>query len=139
MRLLPAALALALAALPLPLAAEGSTEDGRVLLLPGDREVSDPTTGVTFRLTAVTDQRCPADVACVWEGMIRLEIEAVLAPDDSRSVILCNACDDGGRTADLPGMILRFEGLEPSTAELARRARLPVLQDYTASIALSAP
>lgn len=137
MRLLPAALALALTALPL--AAEGAAEDGRVLLLPGDRWVTDPATGAAFRLTGVTDQRCPADVACVWEGMIRLEIEVVLAPDDSRSVILCNVCEDGSRTADLPDMVLRLEGLEPSTAELARKARMPVLQDYTASISLSAP
>ena len=135
MRLLPAALALA----ALPLAADGSTEDGRVLLLPGDRWVADPATGASFRLSGITDQRCPADVACVWEGMIRLEIEVVPAPDDSRRIVLCNACADGAPTARLPGMVLRLEGLEPSTAALARKARLPVLQDYTAGIALTAP
>lgn len=137
MRLLPAALALA--ALPLSLAAEAPVVEARRLLLPGDREVIDPVTGAAFTLTAVADQRCRPDVLCYWEGTIRLEIEVRLAPDDSRKVILCNICADGRRTADLPGMVLRLEGLEPSTEELARRARLPVLQDYTASIALSAP
>lgn len=135
MRLAPLAFALAAA---LPAAAE-TPPGARILALPGDREVVDPVTGAAFTLTAVADQRCPPDVLCYWEGMIRLEIEVRLAPDDSRKIILCNICADGRRSADLPGMVLRLEGLEPSTAELARRARLPVLQDYTASIALSAP
>jgi len=135
----PIVLALALAALPLPLAAEVPAEEERILLLPGDRDVTDTASGATFRLTGVTDQRCPPDVLCYWEGTIRLEIKVQAAPGESRTVILCNICDDGSRTADLPGMTLRLEGLEPSTAELAARARLPVLQDYTASIALPAP
>lgn len=135
----PVVLALALAALPLPLAAEAPAREARILLLPGDRDVTDAASGATFRLTGVTDRRCPPDVLCYWEGTIRLEIKVQPAPDETRTVILCNICDDGSRTADLPGMVLRLEGLEPSTAELARKARLPVLQDYTASIAISAP
>ena len=135
----PVVLALALAALPLPLAAEAPAKEARLLLLPGDRSVTDTASGAAFLLTGVTDQRCPPDVLCYWEGTIRLEIKVQPTQGESRTVILCNLCDDGGRTAALPGMVLRLEGLEPSTAELARKARLPVLQDYTASIAISEP
>lgn len=137
MRLLPAVLALALAALPL--AAETPPAEPRPLDLPGDRDVTDPASGAVFRLTEVTDQRCPHDVECYWEGMMRVGIAVQLASGEHHEVILCNLCDEGGRTAELAGITLRFEGLEPSTAALAERARLPVLQDYTARIALSGP
>lgn len=137
MRLLPAILALTLAALPL--AAETPPAQPRPLDLPGDRDVTDPASGAVFRLTEVTDQRCPHDVECYWEGMMRVGIAVQLASGERQVVILCNLCDEGGRAAELAGMTLRFEGLEPSTAALAGRARMPVLQDYTAQITVAGP
>lgn len=131
------ALAILLAALP-PSAGADAPHEPREILVTAVTESTDSQTGTTFRLSEVTDQRCPAEVDCYWEGMMRVEITARRDAGD-RVLILCNLCDDGDRIADLQGMEVRLDGLEPSTDDLARKARLPVLQDYTVRLTLIGP
>ncbi len=128
------ALAFLLADLPLSARADAPPEPREILVTAGT-ETIDGQTGTTFRLTAVTDQRCPPEVDCYWEGMMRVEITTHAGAED-RVMILCNRCDDGDGITKLPGMMVRFDGLEPSTEELGRKARLPVLQDYTVRLTL---
>jgi hypothetical protein len=93
-----------------------------------------PGTDVTIQLTGITDQRCPADVACVWEGMIRLELAVTAGDNAPEPVILCNACPDGGRKAVVSGYTLALREVFPSTADLALLERPPVLTDYTITL-----
>lgn len=135
--MLPAALSLALTALPTALLAETAPE--RILPLPGEVPVMDPASGWTFELEKVTDQRCPADVQCYWEGLILLEI-SVTGPDAKpQQIVLCNLCDEAKRTASLDGVTLRLSALTPSTEKLAMRKRGPILSDYIAEIGLTGP
>lgn len=134
MRLLPSLLALFLVAQPAM--AEVSITTGRPVPLQGGTPVFDKDSGVRLALIDVTDQRCPAEVDCYWEGMIRLEISVQPASGTAETVILCNICDDGDRSAAAAGLRLYFDTLAPSTADLARMARTPILSDYTATIGL---
>ncbi len=131
------ALSLLMAALPLCARADAPPAP-REIRVTAAADSIDSQTGTSFRLTAVTDQRCPADVACYWEGVMRVEITA-RSEAGTRVLILCNLCDDGERIANLPQMVVRFDGLEPSTEDLERKARLPVLQDYTVRLTLTGP
>lgn len=91
-----------------------------------------PDTGVTLLLTRVDDSRCPTDVDCVWEGMIRAEI-TVTTPDLT-TIVLCNACNDGGRLASVAGMTFGLVRLSPSMADLARLGRPPLVTDYELTV-----
>jgi hypothetical protein len=94
-------------------------------------------TDITLTLTEVQDQRCPADVDCYWEGMIRLTLSVASASGPAETIVLCNLCDGATGTATVAGLTLAFETLTPTTAELARKARLPVLADYTAILTVT--
>lgn len=139
MRLPPALLALALLALALVTLPAGAEPHSTTLMLQGGISTADSQSGSTLTLTGITDQRCPPEVDCYWEGMIRLEVTVLPATGTAETIILCNLCDDGSRSADAAGISLHFDALEPSTADLDRLGRPPVLSDYTATITLTAP
>jgi hypothetical protein len=92
-----------------------------------------PDTGVTLLLTGITDQRCPAGVDCVWEGMIRAEI-SVTQNQELTEVILCNQCDDGESLVAVAGLSIGLVGLAPSTETLAKFGREPLLSDYQLTV-----
>lgn len=101
--------------------------------LPGGEPVQVPYTDITLTVTAVEDQRCPAGVDCVWAGMIRVRL-TVSTPTAKQEITLCNQCDDATDLASAAGLTFGLIGLEPSTEELAKMARLPVLQDYVVTV-----
>ena len=111
-----------------------------IILRGGEGQVI-PDTGVTLLLTRIDDQRCPADVECYWEGMIRAEITVMTPKAELQQIVLCNQCEDGERLATVAGLIIGLVGLAPSTAELAKVARPPLLTDYelTVNYAAAAP
>ena len=93
-----------------------------------------PDTGVTLLLTGITDQRCPPDVDCFWEGMIRAEITVTTAKPGVTQIVLCNLCDDGSSLVTVEGLTLGLVSLAPSTEELAKLGRAPVLADYALTV-----
>ena len=92
-----------------------------------------PDTGVTLLLTGITDQRCPPDVDCFWEGMIRAEI-TVSTPTSNAQIVLCNQCEDGESLVTVAGLTIGLVGLAPSTEELAKLGRAPLLTDYALTV-----
>ena len=112
-----------------------SVEPLPLVTLTGDKAQVLAETGVTLLLTGITDQRCPPQVDCFWEGMIRAEITVFGPQDLQQQIILCNLCDDGQRSAIAAGQELTLIGLAPSTEELAKLARKPVLTDYQLTVA----
>lgn len=93
-----------------------------------------PDTGVTLLLTGITDQRCPPGVDCFWEGMIRAEITVMTAKQDLTQIVLCNQCEDGEGLATVAGLTIGLVGLAPSTEELAKLGRAPLLTDYVLTV-----
>jgi hypothetical protein len=104
------------------------------LVLLGGKATAIPDTGVTLTLTGITDQRCPAEVDCFWEGMIRAEITVTSTLQPAQEIILCNLCDDGSELVTVAGLSIGLVGLAPSTEELARLGRAPVLADYELTV-----
>lgn len=102
-------------------------------LIGGEGQVI-PDTGVTLLLTRVDDQRCPADVDCFWEGMIRAEITVMTAKPELTQIVLCNQCEDGEGLVTVAGLTIGLVGLAPSTEELAKLGRAPVLTDYALTV-----
>jgi hypothetical protein len=92
-----------------------------------------PETGVTLQLTGITDQRCPPEVDCFWEGMIRAEI-AVTSAAGTEEIVLCNLCEGATDLATAGGLTIGLVGLAPSTEELAKLGRAPVLGDYLLTV-----
>jgi hypothetical protein len=84
----------------------------------------------TVALTGVVDQRCPADVDCYWEGMIRVEL-TVTHGAASEVIVLCNLCDGATREAKVAGQTVTLARLEPGRDVLDPLSRLIVLADYT--------
>lgn len=101
------------------------------ITLKGGEATAIPDTDVTLLLTKVDDQRCPAGVDCVWEGMIRAEI--TVGPGQTR-IVLCNQCADGEGLARVAGLSLGLVGLAPSREELAKLGREAVLTDYALTV-----
>lgn len=108
------------------------------LTLPGGEPVAVPDTDITLTLTEVEDQRCPAGVACVWEGMIRLRL-TVSTPTSKQEIVLCNQCDNANDLANAAGLTFGLIGLAPSTDELATLGRAPELTDYEATVNYQRP
>ncbi|WP_333815436.1 hypothetical protein [Tabrizicola sp.] len=133
MRLLISALALlactATAALP------HSEEPLPQIVLTGGEGQMVPDSGVVLLLTKIDDQRCPAEVDCYWEGMIRAEITVTPPKGEPVQIVLCNLCDDGERSATVAGLTLTLMSLAPSMEELAKYARPPLLTDYELTVA----
>jgi hypothetical protein len=92
-------------------------------------------TGVTLLLTKVDDARCPADVECYWEGMIRVEITVMPLKGPLQEIVLCNLCDDAQSTARIEGMEFTLLGLAPSKEDLAKLGRDSLLTDYSLTLA----
>lgn len=98
--------------------------------LPGGAVVAVEGTSLHLRLTGVTDQRCPADVACVWEGMVQLTLTINPGGPDAQDVVVCNACEDGTATATDAGYVIIYRRLEPARSVIENLGRVPVLADY---------
>jgi hypothetical protein len=103
------------------------------LTLEGGEPTPVPDTNITLILTEVEDQRCPAEVDCVWAGMIRVHL-TVSTPTAKQEIILCNQCDDASDLALAAGQTFGLIGLAPSTEELAKLGRAPVLADYEVTV-----
>jgi hypothetical protein len=104
------------------------------LRLTGGTPTPVPGTELRVTLTEVQDQRCPPDVDCYWEGMIRISL--MVYYDLHRApaafpIFLCNLCDGATRQMTTEGFTFALEGLEPSTADLAALGRPVELADYT--------
>lgn len=93
-----------------------------------------PDTGVTLLLTRVEDSRCPGDVDCVWEGMIRVEITVMTAAPDLAQIVLCNACDDASGMATAAGLTIGLVSLSPSMMDLAKLGRPALVTDYALTV-----
>lgn len=104
------------------------------LVLKGGEGQMVPDTGVTLLLTGITDQRCPAGVDCFWEGMIRAEITVMAPKPELTRIVLCNQCEDGEGLVTVAGLTIGLVGLAPSTEELAKLGRAPVLTDYDLTV-----
>ncbi|HLQ18529.1 MAG TPA: hypothetical protein VK146_06070 [Tabrizicola sp.] len=92
-----------------------------------------PDTDVTLMVTKIEDSRCPAGVDCYWEGMIRVGL-TVTTPTSVEQITLCNLCDDAESLATAGGLTIGLVGLAPSTDELAKLGREPVLADYEVTV-----
>ena len=103
------------------------------LTLAGGEPTAVPDTDITLILTEVEDQRCPAGVDCVWAGMIRVHL-TVSTPTAKQEITLCNQCDDASGLATVAGQTFGLVGLAPSTKELAKLGRAPVLADYVVTV-----
>jgi hypothetical protein len=108
------------------------------ITLTGGEAQGVPDTDITLVVTKVDDARCPPDVDCYWEGMIRVEL-TVLTPTSKQEIVLCNQCDDGAYTAEAAGRRFGLIGLAPSTAELAKLGRAPELGDYLVTVNYDPP
>jgi hypothetical protein len=105
------------------------------LALVGTTPTSVPGTDVTLQLTNITDQRCPANVTCVWQGMIRLELAVTAGSNAPEPVILCNACEGASPDAVVKGgYILHLREVFPSTTDLALLGRPTEIADYTITL-----
>jgi hypothetical protein len=91
-------------------------------------------TGVTLLLTKVDDARCPPDVECYWEGTVRVEITVMTATTELEQIVLCNMCDDASGLATAAGLTIGYIGLSPSTEELAKLGRAPLVTDYELTV-----
>lgn len=126
---------------------------GMTLALPGGQEVILPAgalsgvsdvaePGLRLVLKEVTDQRCPSQYDCYWEGMIRAVILVNSDAHGAQYVVLCNMCDDGARSADVPGYVLTLDRLEPEHAVIERLdsqlGRAVLLADYTVVVTVAA-
>ena len=120
------------------------------LSLPGGQDESVPAGGVVgvdgpglrLMLTEVTDQRCPSQYDCYWEGLIRAVILVTSDAHGAQYVVLCNLCDDGGREAVVAGYRLTLDRLEPEHAVIeqldSQLGRAVLLADYTVVVTIAA-
>jgi hypothetical protein len=104
------------------------------ITLKGGEALVIPETGVTLLLTRIDDSRCPADVDCVWEGMIRAEITVMTTAPDLTQIVLCNACDDASGLATVAGLTFGLVSLAPSMVDLAKLGRPPLVTDYALTV-----
>lgn len=93
-------------------------------------------TSLTFQLIALTDQRCPADADCYWEGMVRADIRVTDGPQTT-IITLCNLCEGASTQATAFGHTITLGRLSPSVDELATYGRPPVLADYSLGFSVS--
>jgi hypothetical protein len=131
MRLTLAALALigiASAAYPL------TTKLYPEVTLKGGEGTPIPDTGLILLLTKIDDQRCPPQVDCYWEGMIRAEITVLGPKPPLQQIVLCNQCEDATGLATVAGLTIGLVSLSPSKEELAKLGREPLLTDYELTV-----
>lgn len=104
---------------------------GADMSLAGGQAVYLPQSETMVRFAAVQDMRCPSAANCIWEGLIRVELELAVPGDPPETLVLCNMCEDATRSAAYGGYTLTLHGLEPGRAVLDPLSRLITLQDYT--------
>lgn len=102
--------------------------------LPGGAVLAIEGPGIAVQLTAVTDARCPSTVSCVWEGTIRLVLTINPGGTNAEQVVLCNACDDGARSAVAAGQRFTLQRLVPPVGVIEALGRAAVVTDYTALV-----
>ena len=117
-----------LAALCAATAALGNTTE---ISVPGGSAVYLPASETIVLFRAVQDVRCPSAVRCVWEGLIRVDLELAVPGDQPETVVLCNACDYATRTARYGRHTITLLRLEPGREVLDPLSRLVQLSDYT--------
>ena len=103
----------------------------------GDQTVQVLDTGVMVRFTGITDQRCPSNVDCFWEGMMRVELTIARGGAAAKPVIVCNLCEGGTRDVVAGGQRFSLRGLAPPTEVLDALGRAPELTDYTVTLAIA--
>ena len=131
------ALALSLMAWVVLLAAPVRAADPAISL-PGGAVAALMGSDLRLELVEVTDARCPTDVACVWEGTIRLVIRIDRGGPADQILVLCNTCDDGGRMATAAGYQFDLVGLEPAQKVIDALGRAPTVADYTGLVQITA-
>ena len=131
------ALALSLMAWVLILAAPVRAADPAIAL-PGGTVAALLGSDLRLELVEVTDARCPTDVACIWEGTIRLVIRINPGGPADQILVLCNTCDDGGQRATAAGYQFELVGLEPALRVIDALGRAPTVADYTGLVQITA-
>ena len=119
---------MALAALCAATAALGKTTE---ISVPGGSAVYLPGSEIMVLFSDVQDVRCPFAVRCVWEGLIRVDLELAVPGDQPETVVLCNACDYATRTARYGSHTITLLRLEPGREVLDPLSRPVQLSDYT--------
>jgi hypothetical protein len=114
-----------------------SAQADQIIDLPGGVPTPIPGTALTVVLSDVTDQRCPSDVDCVWEGMIRAEITVLTGASGTTIFTLCNACETGSSSQTVAGKSFTLGTLSPGRDVLDPLSRLIVLEDYTLQVTVS--
>lgn len=104
------------------------------LALFGTTPAAVPGTDLTIQLTGITDQRCPVDLACVWQGMIRLELAVTAGTNTPAPIVLCSACAGAGPGAVVFGYKLVLREVFPSTTDLALLGRAAEPTDDTITL-----
>lgn len=117
--------------------------DTATLALPGGQEVSLPAgqvPGPRLRLflNEVTDQRCPPEYDCYWEGLIRAVLLVNSDAHGAQYVVLCNMCEEGAREAVAAGDVIGLDHLEPDHTVIEGLGRAVVLADYTVVVTVVA-
>ena len=105
--------------------------------LPGGSVATLVGTDLRLALTDVTDTRCQSEVACVWEGTIRLVLAIDPGGPTAQTIVLCNACEDGGGVATAAGHQFDFVGLEPATKIIEALGRPARIGDYTGIVQIT--
>ena len=103
--------------------------------LQGGLTTAVPDTGATLLLSDITDQRCPSNVECFWEGMIRAEITVTPATGAATDIVLFNLCEDGSRSVTVAGLDLMLVALSPTKDDVGALGRDPLLADYALTVA----
>ena len=109
------------------------------VILQGGLTTTVPDTGATLLLSDITDQRCPSNVECFWEGMIRAEVTVTPPTGAATEIVLCNLCDDGSRSATVAGLDLTLVALSPTKDDVGALGRDPLLADYALTVAYGPP
>lgn len=112
--------------------------DEPAISLPGGTVAALIGSDLRLELVEVTDARCPSDVACVWEGTIRLVIRVDPGGPADQTLVLCNVCDDGGGMATAAGYRFDFVGLEPGIEVIEDLGRPATTMDYTGVVQITA-
>ena len=117
-----------------PAMADTATE----LVIVAGTEVPLPHSDTMIRLTGVQDVRCPSDVDCYWEGLIKIELTLTDAKGAMHDIVLCNLCDDATREAVALGYRFTFVRLEPGRDVLDHLDRPVFMSDYRLFLTVAA-
>jgi hypothetical protein len=96
-----------------------------------------PGTDLTVMFSAITDNRCPSNTTCAWEGMIKAEITVLTGTRTPTTLILCNACDEAGIPQTVAGKTFTLGKLSPTPEFLSLVSRTIDLELYTLQVTVS--